>query len=174
MLEIQDILRAQEVHRWNIVATIRNQSLAEHTFNVVFIARAICKEMNHPDDAVIKLALEHDLDEIVTGDIPTPTKDRMRQLGFNPDDVHGGEVKSRGGIAKAIVKAADMIEASWFIEQNAITRHAQEVKQYMMARTRDHLDIMCDDDREEMGWRKAAGFSAKKVWRQIREGKITI
>jgi HD superfamily phosphodiesterase len=176
MLEIQDILRAQEVHRWNIVATIRNQSLAEHTFNVVFIARAICKEAGLSDSDVIKCALEHDLDEIITGDIPTPTKERMKKLGFNPDDVHEREVDApaRSGEAKLIVKIADMIEASWFIDQTNFTRHGKEVRNYMWQRTKDRIEKLIYDSPAEMINNPKIGRAAQHVWSQIMDGDIKI
>lgn len=174
-LEIQDILRAQEVHRWNIVATIRNQSLAEHTFNVVFIGRAICKELGKPDGEVIKTALEHDLDEIVTGDIPTPTKQRMKIMGFNPDSIHDRKnTPTRSGESQTIVKVADMIEASWFIGQNCVTRHAKEVAERMRSRTDKYISDLANEPRPEMWNNKKIAKAARKVWHQIRNGEIRI
>lgn len=123
-LNIQDHLRAGDVTRWHIVATARKQSLAEHQFNVAMIARAIGEEM-HLDIALItEIALFHDMDEVVIGDIPTPTKERLNKYNIKwpgpKTDTHWPEVH--------VVKCADLIEAMWFLENNGIGRHADQVK----------------------------------------------
>lgn len=136
LLNIQDILRASDIIRWSTVRTIRKQSLAEHTFNVVMITRSICKLCGVDDAIAIKIALEHDLGEIMTGDIVSPTKARMREYGFDPNSVEPrGKNHSRDTVLgnagtevslHAIVKAADYIEALWFIRENAYGRYAEE------------------------------------------------
>lgn len=125
MLMIQDILRASHTKRWTIARTAVNQSLAEHTFNVVMIARAIAKEACIDDSKVIKYALEHDLDEILTGDMPTPAKDRL--------DMHfpSGGKNSIDSAEYAIVKASDIIEALWFITEAGVGRHSDQIKKYL-------------------------------------------
>ena len=125
-LEIHDILRAQGVKRWNIVETVRPQSVAEHSFNVCFIARAIAKEIGMEDEKIIKAALDHDLDEIITGDIPTPAKQRMRKLGFEPDSIHEGRNEYPDNV-EDIVGIADMLEAEWFIWSFGVGEHAAAV-----------------------------------------------
>jgi len=122
-LEIQDILRAGSVMRWNIVRTANQQTLAEHIFNVTMIARAIAKEMDIDDAEIIKAALEHDLDEVLYGDIPTPTKKIMKEAGANFDIIDNRP--DRGPVAAAVVKVADFIEAMWFLKENKIGRHAE-------------------------------------------------
>ena len=127
MLKIQDILRAQDIKRWTIVRTVRNQSVAEHTFNVVMIARAIAALAKIDDDEIIKFALEHDLDEILTGDIPSPTKKRARSIGVDLNKLESkGKHAMPGPEVRAVVKAADMIENLWFLVENGVGRHAHE------------------------------------------------
>ena len=41
------------------------------------IARDIAVEADMDDYMIVKYALDHDLDEIMTGDIPSPAKERM-------------------------------------------------------------------------------------------------
>jgi 5'-deoxynucleotidase YfbR-like HD superfamily hydrolase len=139
-MEIQDIVRAQYVKRWNIVGTDFDQSMAEHTFNVVFIARAICKHMNIDDVHVIKAALEHDLDEVITGDIPTPGKERLRRHGVDPNIIRDERKHVRkDSMVDAIVKVADTIESVYFIHNHGNTRHAKIVKDKMMVRMDEML-----------------------------------
>ena len=44
-MKLSETLRAGHVHRWNIVATIREQSIAEHMWNVTMIATTISRVM---------------------------------------------------------------------------------------------------------------------------------
>jgi hypothetical protein len=141
MLPIRDILRAQDVKRWTIVRTSVQQSLAEHTFNVVMIARSIAVQMDLSDQEVndvVYCALGHDLDEILDGDIPSPVKEKNpgmfpRKKGDWPDRVI------------QIVKAADLIEAHWFIKDAGQGRHADQVKGNALARMKRYF-AHCDKE----------------------------
>lgn len=126
-MNINDILLAQNIHRWTIVSTIRTQSLAEHSFNVCMIARDIAVEADMDDTNIVKYALDHDLDEIMTGDIPSPAKER---LGIKTD--YNGKSYARcTPEERCIVKAADLIDAYLFIKHNCHDRHGKQVYRYM-------------------------------------------
>ena len=133
IMKINDILRAQHVKRFHIVHTAKHQSIAEHSFNVAMIGREIAIELGYSKGAVEMVmlsALFHDLDEVITGDIPTPTKRRAKDKGVDLND-SGVEVPYYYGdiqnISK-IVKAADYMEAAWFLGENKIGRHAESVE----------------------------------------------
>lgn len=126
-MNINDILLAQNIKRWTIVSTIQEQSLAEHLFNVTMIARDIAVEAGMDDTNIVKYALDHDLDEIMTGDIPSPAKERLGITG-------GYKGKSQTRCTeeeKVVVKAADLIDAYLFIKHNAHDRHGSQVARYM-------------------------------------------
>lgn len=146
---IQDLLRAGDVKRWTIVRTVVQQSIAEHTFNVVMIARAIAKECDIDDEYVIKYALEHDLDEIRTGDIPSPTKITMASEGTHVE-YRGVNKPAQHGYPHAIVKGADLIEACWFITENAVGRHAKKVEKYMWTKLDEFMGSTFPEVREAM------------------------
>lgn len=129
---IHDILRASDVQRWTIVRTVKKQTVAEHTFNVVMLARRIANILEIPDEEIIKCALEHDLDEIMTGDMPAPVKKQMREKGFMPEELENRQ--ERPELAKTIVKAADFIESTWFLHENAVGRHADQVLEWLSSR----------------------------------------
>jgi hypothetical protein len=143
-MNINDILLAQNIKRWTIVSTIQKQSLAEHLFNVAMIARDICVEADIDDTNVVKYALDHDLDEIMTGDIPSPAKARL-----NIKDDYNGKSKARCAPTELlIVKAADLIDAYLFIKHNHHDRHGKQVFRYM----EDKLESFMSDIREVEPW----------------------
>jgi hypothetical protein len=99
-------LRATIVPRWAIIKMARTQSVAEHSFNVAMITRAILSNFikdQLDDNAIIVKALDHDWkDEIYTGDIPSPAK--PVNIPLAQED--------------RIIKLADVIEAYIFARQN--------------------------------------------------------
>ena len=134
-MQINDILLAQNIRRWTIVATTRDQSLAEHLFNVIMIARNIAAECDMDATRIIKYAADHDLDEILTGDIPSPAKSKM---GLK-DDYNG---KSRAACSPAellVVKAADLIDAYLFIKYHRTGPHAEVVFNHTSKKFEDWL-----------------------------------
>lgn len=67
----------QHVPRWGIIRTLRQQSVAEHSYYVALYATYIAKKLNLRDldcQWVTQAALVHDFEEMVSGDIPTPFK----------------------------------------------------------------------------------------------------
>lgn len=131
-MKINDILRASGVTRWHIVRTVRPQSLAEHTFDVVMIARAIAKIAGVDDYEIIKAALLHDLDEIVTGDIPTPTKQKARDNGFEINDLYKSVTGRQLGTDEAtIIHLADKMADLYWLWLHALGPHSNQVYETM-------------------------------------------
>src|SRR5690606_20843295 len=73
-LHLTDALRASDVVRWQIVRVLKGQSVAEHSFNVALIALELADRLKVDRGEVLHYAILHDLPEVLTGDIPTPTK----------------------------------------------------------------------------------------------------
>lgn len=99
--------RLAHVPRWVIVPTYRHQSVAEHTFRVMAIAKALAFWTAKPGlvDQVTHLAMDHDLEEAITGDIPAPAKGReitMSDIVADPP--------------RFIVRLADRIEAYAYLK----------------------------------------------------------
>lgn len=129
-LSIQDKLRAASVKRWHIVATARSQSVAEHSFNVAMIALELCRKLPCAtavglEAEIMHIALHHDLDEVIEGDIPSPQK----------GDKLWGDIN-----AETIVRIADLIEAYAFIKEFGQGRHAKEVCHWVSKQYRDMVE----------------------------------
>lgn len=131
MLRLAEIMRASTVKRWHIVNTSRTQSLAEHSFNVCFIARALCRHMGINDENVMKAALEHDLDEVVLGDLPTPFKKEMAKRGVKVDmaKMNCAPERELNPMERDVLKMADYIDAIHFLTENGVGQHANEVRE---------------------------------------------
>lgn len=97
-------LRLHIVKRWAIVKMKREQSVAEHSYNVATIVEKLFT-MFPPDDAhmndLMAEAIRHDRDEIFTGDVPSPAKQDSRPCNHHP-----------------LVKLADLIETLVFFVCN--------------------------------------------------------
>jgi 5'-deoxynucleotidase len=149
MITLKDMMRTGQVKRWQIVRTLREQTLAEHSYMVTMIADAIFTEIrgNLPEDAgpddfsdevrlkMLLYALRHDLAEVMIGDIPTPVKARLRALvEYDPLKAIEGAVdpvtramrydlEATQPIMLQIVKLADLIEPIVFLTHEGSNTH---------------------------------------------------
>ena len=117
-LQIQDLMRTSGVDRWHIVRTPTRQSLAEHTFNVMCLTVAIANKIKWAKGpkarlALVEEAMAHDLDEIWNGDIPTTAKEPKKWTSYICN--------------KAVIAAADQLDALIFIKENCLSGHSFRV-----------------------------------------------
>lgn len=69
--------RLNEVNRWAVIPTLRDQSVAEHSLNVLYIFLWLCDKFKHHIDMCdMRTVLEHDADEAINGDMPSTSKKR--------------------------------------------------------------------------------------------------
>lgn len=137
MLKIFDILRANSVKRWHIVETNREQRLSEHLFSVSVLAGEIAGQLGlNPGQVqlVMIAALFHDIDEIISGDAPTPTKQRIRTAGVEMNDLFKEykivdiEIMAQTiPQIEHIIKCADHLETVFFLRDHGVGRHASQV-----------------------------------------------
>ena len=142
---IDRALDAQHVKRWSLVATTADSNVASHSFNVAVIAMAIRKNMfntiHFSIEQVCYYALLHDIDEVFTGDLPTPTKEAMRKQGVEPNELFEGQEASKPPEhIKAIIKVADLIDNHIFISQHGAGVRARRAA----AEVRGRLDAALD------------------------------
>jgi 5'-deoxynucleotidase YfbR-like HD superfamily hydrolase len=158
MLTLTEILRAQNVNRWNLIATTREQSVAEHTFNVTMIVRALAKALKIDDNLLTKAAIEHDLDEVMTGDIPSPTKALARQMGMDLGKIEGAKKNCDRlmPLDKTVLKFADLLESVHFLDNFGTGHRATVVKEELM----DSCSVMIKTVDAQFGLTSAYAFSA--------------
>lgn len=155
---ITDALALSIVPRWAIVRAFRHQSVAEHSFNVAMITRELLTRYDHltiPERGdngpqyptirpynVIWLALTHDIEECVTGDIPRHAKHsilRMKRdiVELVPDLPQIGFTLQEHNL----VKLADIMEAATWIRMNGVGRHAEAVADRLKIDLMTYIDL---------------------------------
>jgi hypothetical protein len=101
--------RLRSVPRWCVVPTLRKQNVAEHTFHVMVICDWLLEHHRYRSDHfhldVLRLALGHDRDESITGDIAAGSK-----------PIPTDEDVSKKTDAQIVLKVADYLEAILFLE----------------------------------------------------------
>lgn len=142
-IDLLKCLRIGDVPRWSIVPMTRQQSVAEHSYNVWLITRVLYDILyptphNSMERALtLEYALVHDLAEVVTGDIPSPAKrviedeapgllNKLEEKSLQfiyPDAVKliRGAQNTPG---QAIVKLADCVEALVFVSKFGTDKEA--------------------------------------------------
>lgn len=129
------------VTRWNTLWTIRPQSVAEHTFGVLWIYVFICHRLQlEPRADVMLKILEHDIEEAFTGDIPAPAMPEPNPEMLGTDDL--------------MVLLADKLEAWLFLRTEArmgnwsvkgVSNHLKGQVDDILAMLRRHVEGPIDD-----------------------------
>lgn len=74
------VSRMKYINRWGLMRNTKNENISEHSLEVAIIAHALCIIANTyfgqklDANRAAVMAMFHDTNEIITGDIPTPIK----------------------------------------------------------------------------------------------------
>jgi len=152
-LTLRDVYRASDVMRWQIVKTQKQQSLADHSYQVAMISLRLCYLMQKDDRfraACLEYALVHDLPEVLTGDMATPLKQLLAVEGalerfessvhFNDQSVNGFSREVRD-----LVKLADLLEAYAHLDLNSASGHGGHVKDKIASKIDAKIDEIAPD-----------------------------
>ena len=72
--------RLKLINRWPLMRNVRTENVSEHSLQVAFVAHALAVIKNKRfngnvnPERIALLAMYHDASEVLTGDLPTPTK----------------------------------------------------------------------------------------------------
>jgi len=135
-MKIQDKVRACHTFRWSNANTIRQQTVAEHSWAVAIIADELCHRLEVDGFTrlnVMQCAMYHDIAEGITGDVLAVTKSRLNgEVNALEKELIDGMEGAKppadpSYYVKKIVKAADRIEALVFITENGVGRHSEKI-----------------------------------------------
>lgn len=146
MSTIVDLLSLGHVPRWVIVRHHRSQSVAEHSFNVACIAHELYvrheSSFSNADVRIANIllrALYHDLEECITGDMPTPAKKLFTRDHTVPPVA---DITSVTMVELQVVKLADLIDAYTWIEVHGLGSHAQSVTNWLERKLYDYRNSL--------------------------------
>lgn len=140
--------RMSVVKRWSVVSTLRQQSLAEHSFNVALMADRIATNWFGIQDKWVRFevydyAIKHDRKEAITGDFPSYIKRFVDELAIDEHyaEEFGIELEA-GKTIRHIVKIADYMDAIIYLDMEM----AHGNKSVLALRTdlRNRFETWCD------------------------------
>lgn len=143
-MKLHDLMRMGDVQRWHIVATARSQTVADHSMRVTAIGMRIY-ELKYPmtsncaGSELMCALLFHDAPEVLLGDTPAPSKERVAMCAGMPSLYTDADRATMPTIPYSgtrlplpewvsnIVGLADMIEASTWISDHGSGEYARWV-----------------------------------------------
>jgi 5'-deoxynucleotidase YfbR-like HD superfamily hydrolase len=157
MLTLRQKLRASHVKRWHIVECTRNQTVAEHSFNVAILAEEICNLINADEqfkNLVRQYAIHHDIPEIALGDLPTSVKSvfgeeaivEVNNISKTLDPLSAVD----SPMAYRVVKLADLLDSVIFLAQHGVGTHAKKVRDLIITNIGTVLFKFDYQDREKL------------------------
>lgn len=155
-------LRMSEINRWQIVDCIRNQSVAEHSYRVWVLALDLYDflmgDVSHNSfdrEATARWAMNHDLDEVFTGDIPSNIKPILNKISPGAtvrlkeevlqNTIPDACAEIRGvhdSVPYHIVKIVDIVEAILFVTRYAVSKiEGETIRAYLV----NKLEEACNE-----------------------------
>jgi HD containing hydrolase-like enzyme len=127
--DVETIVRMQGIRRWHMIPMLREQTLAEHSFNVAalhYVIRMRIDPSGNYTHPMAGAALFHDIEEAFTGDIPTPTKKflnghaELREMTLHPIfDFQEGDA-----FEQSLLKLCDLADGIRHVNKFGIGRTA--------------------------------------------------
>lgn len=170
-LSLYDFLRIGHIKRWHNVNTIREQTVAEHSYLVLIIVMDLYFSIINPEmrdgdlEVLMVAAVFHDAPEAAAGDSPTPAKRLLRQISGDPllfekvDAFLMPTLPYIGGGLPAhlekFVKMADAIEGYHWISENGAGTHAKVVQAAGRRRMEDLVEKYDAEDTRGADWYRA-------------------
>lgn len=83
------IFRQKYIHRWGLMRNMSDETLSEHSYDVAVLTHALCSigntifDRNYDTGKAVCYALFHDVQEVYTGDMPTPAKYHNEEMRNN-------------------------------------------------------------------------------------------
>lgn len=140
-----DQFRMSELKRWHVINTVREQTLADHSFQVAMLVGQMMiwdYERMWSDSNILNTivaAMYHDAHEVHMGDTPTCAKQHIAVDAveyYVPPywRAYLRITESHRDRAKYLIKLADSVEALVWLSQNSTGSHAEDVVRELRAR----------------------------------------
>lgn len=145
------MIRAAHTRRFHNGTTVKEQTVGQHTFNMLIIADTLYE--GNPPPSLMMSILYHDMHEGITGDIPWPMKrctqnlhDEIRRVEKDLNDKHHWSVPEHPMLAPI-----DMLEFFSFMCRERGLGNANNVDEYETALA--HLREQANEMKEPMRYK---------------------
>lgn len=157
--------RMKYIDRWNLMRSVRAESLADHTLDVIFITHALVVIANTYYDAALDegravlLAAFHDAPEILTGDLPTPVKYFDPAIKKAYDNVEDAAKK------RMISQLPEEMQLTYDSVMNADDYEDDVLEKYVKAADKISALIKCIEEEQSgnMDFKKAKETTEEKI-----------
>jgi 5'-deoxynucleotidase YfbR-like HD superfamily hydrolase len=157
----RELRELEFVPRWGICRTLKQQSVASHSFYVALYAGQVAMLVKWLGDrgALLDYALRHDLEEVFMSDVPGPvkraTQDEKKMQEFVEEELYrrfGMDWRTHGVVPdkwpeiKYIVKVADLLDEVFYLasEQQMGNKAVSNVLEHSYERLRKAWHALCD------------------------------
>lgn len=148
----KQVMKLSSIKRWAIIDMSREQSVAEHSYNVTMITMGILSVLDcnmiisaQCKEVALKWAMCHDLTELVTGDFPSSLKEHFGKdisvMEKNCFPLHYYMKQEAGHyeIPYMVVKVADLMDAIQFAQRFCVDEKKDAVIGDMQKKLRSVL-----------------------------------
>lgn len=121
-----ELRTASIVPRWSIVRTVQDDFVAGHSFYVAIYARDVAHLLGWtgPKFELVYVALTHDLDELITGDIVSPVKKHIIDEDRAASFVDSRMRQRVPGVMDELNRISEGLNEIWLDQIDAIIRVA--------------------------------------------------
>ena len=83
------VFRQKYIRRWGLMRNMTEETLSEHSYDVAVLTHALCSignsvfDKSYDTGKAVSYALFHDVQEVYTGDMPTPAKYYNEEMRSN-------------------------------------------------------------------------------------------
>lgn len=140
--------RMKYVNRWGLMRNLKDESLSDHTMDVIFISHALVViadtyfGKNLDEGRVVLLSAFHDAPEIITGDLPTPVKYFDPEIKKAYDHVEESVKKTLIG------QLPDEMQKQYCAILNSEKEGDEELERYVKAADKLSALIKCIEEEE--------------------------
>ena len=131
------LFRMKNINRWGLMYNTRNENLSEHSMECAVLAHALAlignrhfgKKINA--ERVLSAALFHDMNEVLTGDLPTPVKYYNDSIKESYKDIERISLEKMFALLDEDTAASYRALTELSPEENALVKGADKLCAYI-------------------------------------------
>ena len=132
------VFRQKYIRRWGLMRNMTEETLSEHSYDVAVLVHALCTignsvfDKSYDTGKAVCYALFHDVQEVYTGDMPTPAKYYNEEMRTNYAKIEENATKQLlSKLPEELVPAYDDLLHVDVSEYKAIVKAADKLSAYI-------------------------------------------